>query len=283
MTMENQSGVDGRAPRPPTRRPRREVGNGPVARVLLPIIGFALLIVVWWASVIIFNIEPFMLPSPVAVVDAFRQSSGDMLTQTGYTMIEVLLGFGLAVVVAGLIALLVRSSAVLNRTLYPLVLVVNSVPKVAVAPILVVWLGFGVLPRAMLVFLICFFPIVISSVTGLNSTPAELIELGRSLEARPWKTFVKIRLPSAMPQVFVGLKVAITLAVIGAVVAEFQGGTGGGLGYLIFMDSGQGETAGAFACITLLAIISIALYYALVGLERLLLPWAPSESRQDTV
>ena len=83
--------------------------------------------------------------------------------------------------------------------------------------------------------------------------------------------------------VYLGLKVAITLAVIGAVVAEFQGGTGGGLGYLIFMDSGQGETAGAFACITLLAIISIALYYALVGLERLLLPWAPSESRQDTV
>jgi NitT/TauT family transport system permease protein len=246
-------------------------------------VGFGLLVAVWWAAVAIFDIQPYMLPSPPDVADAFLRTSKDMLKETGYTLIEVLLGFGLAVVVAGLIASAIRASPILNKTLYPLVLAVNSVPKVAVAPLMVMWMGYGLLPRSMLVFLICFFPIVISSATGLGATPAELIELGRSLEATRWQTFVKIRLPSALPQVFVGLKVAMTLAVIGAVVAEFQGGTSGGLGFLILMGSGQGNTAEAFACITLLAIISIALYYALVWLERLLLPWAPSRTSQGSM
>jgi NitT/TauT family transport system permease protein len=162
---------------------------------------------------------------------------------------------------------------------YPLLVAVNSVPKVAVAPLLVVWLGYGVLPKVLMVFLICFFPIVISTVSGLGSTPPEFIELARSLEAKPGKTFIKIRLPNAMPQVFVGLTVAMTLAVIGAVIAEYQGGTTAGLGFVIVQSSGMGLTEQSFAAITILAVMSIVLFYTLVGLERLLLPWARAVNR----
>jgi NitT/TauT family transport system permease protein len=262
------------------RRRRRSFGRSRTATIVLPLAGISVLVVAWWAAVRAFAIQPYLLPSPRAVLEAFQRMRGYLIQQTVYTLKEVLVGFALSVVVAALIALAVRASPIVDKTAYPLVLAVNAIPKVAIAPLLVVWLGFGMVPKSVMVFLICFFPIVISSVSGLGSTPAELIELARSLEARPWKVFIKIRLPHALPQVFVGLKVAMTLAVIGAVIAEYQGGTTAGLGFIIVQSSGQGDTALAFAAVALLSVMSIVLYYTLVGVEWLLLPWARAERQR---
>jgi len=256
------------------RRWYRGVGRGRVSLLVLPLVGFAVLGGVWWLAVAAFAIPEYELPWPGAVLSSFWHSSGYLALQSWITLVEVLEGFVLAVVVGSLIALAISVSPIVERTVYALLVGLNSVPKVAVAPLLVVWFGFGVLPKVALVFMTCFFPIVISIVSGLSATPAEFIDLARSLEAKPWKAYVKIRLPNALPQVFVGLKVAMTLAVIGAVVAEFGNGTTSGLGYAISAWSGQGMTAPAFAAIALLAVLAIALFYALVGLERLLVPWA---------
>jgi NitT/TauT family transport system permease protein len=154
----------------------------------------------------------------------------------------------------------------------PWLVAFNAIPKVAFAPLLIIWLDLPTKPRIAMVVLICFFPIVLATVTGLTKTPAELVELGRSLDASRWQTFVKIRFPYALPQIFVGLKVAMPLAVIGAVIGEFAGGRLG-LGQVIAQAGGAGNTALAFAAITVLAVMSIVLFYALVLLERLLLPW----------
>jgi NitT/TauT family transport system permease protein len=162
---------------------------------------------------------------------------------------------------------------VVERALFPLLVAANAVPKIAVAPLLIVWLGFGSVPKIVMVFLISFFPVVVAAASGLASMPAELGELARSLSASRRQTFVKLRIPWALPQIFIGLKVGITLAVVGAVVGEFSGGDQG-LGYVIVASGSSADTALAFAAMTLLALMSVTLFYAVSATERLLLPWA---------
>jgi NitT/TauT family transport system permease protein len=170
-------------------------------------------------------------------------------------------------------ALAIVRSTVLERVIYPLLLAVNAIPKIAIAPILVIWMGFGQAPKVLMVFLVCFFPVVISTASGMKSTPAELVELLRSLNATRGQEFFKLRFQHALPQVFVGLKVAISLAVIGSVIAEFVGASAG-LGYVIVQSGASADTSLAFAAMALLGLVSIALFYGLVLLERRLLPWA---------
>jgi NitT/TauT family transport system permease protein len=150
------------------------------------------------------------------------------------------------------------------------------VPKLALAPILVLWMGFGSGPKVVMVVLLCVFPIVLSTATGLKSTAAELDELARSLTATELQAFRKVRRPSALPHIFVGLKVGISLAVIGAVIGEFVGATRG-LGYVIVASGQNADTTLAFAAIVLLAVMSVVLFYVLVALEALLVPWARHE------
>ncbi|MFG1608834.1 ABC transporter permease [Actinoplanes sp. NPDC049265] len=240
----------------------------------LPVLGLVLAVAAWWLAVLIFPVNPALVPAPPDVLAAFLDLPGYLLVQCGYTVVEVVEGFVAAVVVGAVIALALVSSRVVERMTFPLLLALNSVPKVAVAPLLVLWFGFGPVTKVVMVFLVCFFPVIISMVTGLASTPPEFLELARSLEAPAWRTFLKVRVPAALPQVFVGLKVAMTLAVIGAVIAEFQAGTVAGLGFVIQSSTGQSETAQTFAAVTLLAGVSVVLFYAIVGLERLLVPWA---------
>ncbi|GAA3335293.1 hypothetical protein GCM10020358_02980 [Amorphoplanes nipponensis] len=161
----------------------------------------------------------------------------------------------------------------------PLLVAFNAVPKVALAPLVLIWFGYGRTPILAMAFMVCFFPIVLSTATGLTSTPADLAELVRSMDASRMQTFARVRLPAALPQIFVGLKVAMPLAVIGVVVGEMQYGESG-LGTIIVQTSGQGDTATAFAAITLLALISIVLYYLLVVGERLALPWVRATTSQ---
>jgi NitT/TauT family transport system permease protein len=177
----------------------------------------------------------------------------------------VLIGIPLAVAIA--------SSRLLERTIYPILLGLNAVPKIAIAPILILWMGFGYGPKIVVAMLLCIFPIVISTATGLQSTPSELVELSRSLCATRRQAFVRFRFPWALPQIFVGLKVAISLAVIGAVIGEFVGASEG-LGWVIVNSGSNVNTALAFGAMAILAVLSIVLFYAIVVLERVLVPWA---------
>lgn len=243
---------------------------GPLA---LPLLGAAIVIGVWWLLVVALDIQAYTLPSPPAVVQAFVDHPKDLLEQVWPTLVETLEGFALGTAVGLGLALALTASARLREMFYPLIVAVNAVPKLALAPLCIAWFGIGQTSRVALVFLVCFFPVVVSALAGLSSTPAELAELARSLSASRGQTFRKVRLPSALPQIFVGLRVAVSLAVIGAVISEFNGSLQG-LGFLVYNYSGQGHTPEAFAAIILLTVLSMALYFLVVALERRVVPWA---------
>jgi NitT/TauT family transport system permease protein len=255
----------------------RRLLNGRLGAVLLPVAGLAVLVAVWWLGVLAFQVQPFILPTPWQVAKVFVDSPGDLLGQLRASTVETLEGYALAVVVGLAIAFAVAGSRVVDRMFAPLLVGANAIPKVALAPLVLVWFGLGQLSKVVLVFLVCFFPIVVSAVAGLTTTPADLAELARSLSASRRQMFLKVRVPAALPHIFVGLKVGLTLAVIGATVAELSGATEG-LMYAVQSYSGQGETAPAVAALVLLAAISIVFYYLLVAVERRLLPWAGETS-----
>jgi NitT/TauT family transport system permease protein len=237
------------------------------------VLGVVTTIALWWSATAVFGIRSFFLPSPPDIVASFRQQPAYLLSEAGATLTATVTGFGVAVVAGLLLAVVLTAWRALERAALPVLVALNSVPKVAVAPLLVVWLGFGARPKIVLVVLICFFPVLVATMAGLTSTPAELAELSRSLKASFWQAYVKIRLPWALPQVFVGLKVAISLAVIGAVVAEINNPTTG-LGAVIVLSGMSFDTPLAFAAIFLLAVMSTTLFYLVVALERWLVPWA---------
>jgi NitT/TauT family transport system permease protein len=244
-----------------------------------PLIVLALVLLLWQAIVTLFAVPEFIFPSPLQITREFVEFKQPLLEAAWKTFWVTMLGFGVSIAVGVLLGFLVGSSRLAYTALYPLMVAFNAVPKVALAPLVLIWFGYGRTPILAMAFMVCFFPIVLSTATGLSSTPADLAELVRSMDASRWQTFVRVRLPAALPQIFVGLKVAMPLAVIGVVVGEMQYGESG-LGTIIVQTSGQGDTATAFAAITLLALVSIVLYYALVAIERLALPWVRATTSQ---
>ncbi|MFV2008862.1 MULTISPECIES: ABC transporter permease [unclassified Micromonospora] len=256
-----------------TTAPVRRPVSGRVAAVGLPLLGVAVTVTVWWLVTSVFDlVHSVVLPPPQDVYAAFSLRVPRLLEHTLATTTSTVAGFAISTVVGVLIGLALAGSQVAERMFSPLLVALNAVPKIVLAPLLVVTLGWGQQSILTMVFLLCFFPIVLSTVTGLTSTPADLAELARSLDASRWQTFRKIRFPAALPQIFVGLKVAMPLAAIGAVIGEFQAGEEG-LGYMTLQFSGMGENSAAWAAIVLIGLMSILLYFALVGFERLLLPW----------
>ncbi|MCX4469999.1 ABC transporter permease [Micromonospora sp. NBC_01655] len=261
------------APTPAPGRPGLNAGvrfglNG----ALLPASGLLIAFAVWWVTARLELVHPAALPTPGSVLSAFTDKPDKMLQHTGSTLLEILIGFALSAVAGVLLGLSLAASRTVERMFTPLLVAVNAVPKITLGPLLVVALGWGQKPILTMVFLLCFFPIVLSTATGLTTTPADLAELVRSWNASWWQAFRKVRFPAALPQIFVGLKVAMPLAAIGAVIGEFQAGESG-LGYVVTQYAGIGDTATAWAAIMLVALVSILLYSALVFLERLALPW----------
>lgn len=270
-------------PQPPLARdqpatPGPQRGGFDLASAIgLPILGVIATVGAWWLATIVFDIKPIFLPAPPEILSTFGNRPDHLMEQTWATLWATLLGFGVSVVAGLLLAVAVTASRAVNRALLPQIVAINAIPKVAIAPLLIVWLGFGQSTRVVLAFLIAFFPIVVATMAGLISVPADLGELSRSLSASRWQTFTKIRFPWALPQIFVGLKLGITLAVIGTVVAEMQV-PNAGLGAVIKIAAASSDTPRAFAAIILLMVLSVGLYYAVVALERLALPWARATS-----
>lgn len=253
---------------------RDDDGGARAARLLglLPWLAILALVVLWEIAARVFQIPQWLLPAPSAIAGELgaqpRLFLGHALVTTG----EIVLGFLLSVAIGIPLAIGMAYSRVFERTLYPILVSSQAVPKVAIAPLLIVWFGFGTLPKVIVAFLIAFFPIVIDTVVGLRSVEPEMLHLARSMGATSWQTFVKIRLPKALPSIFAGLKVAITLAVVGATVGEFVAADRG-LGYLLMVASGEMNSRLLFAAIIVLTLIGVGFFLVIEVLERLLMPW----------
>lgn len=244
------------------------------SQVGYPFAGTVLLIALWAFLCVYGNIPTVVLPTPDKVLNAFIARFDLILSEGWVTLKETLYGFILALVIGIPMAVAVANSRALNLMFYPLLIGLQSVPKVALAPIILVWLGTGIESKLAIVWLVAFFPIIVDTVAGLRSTPRELLELARSLRASPMQVFLKVQLPAALPFVFTGAKVAITLAVIGAVIGEFVGSSEG-LGFLLLSATSQLDSPLAFAALFALSFLGMFVYLLVELAERLAAPWLP--------
>jgi NitT/TauT family transport system permease protein len=241
-------------------------------RAIYPLTGVAVILALWQGYTWMFGISRIVLPSPSDILLASIARYDLLLRETWPTFLESVYGFGLAVAIGIPLAVCVANSRVLNLTLYPILVATQSVPKVAIAPIILVWFGLGIESKLAIAFLVAFFPIVVDTATGLQATPPGLLELARALRASPLQVFAKVQFPAALPFIFSGAKVAVTLAVIGAVIGEFVGSVGG-LGNLLLTANSQLDSALAWAALVWLSILGILLFGAVALAQRLLMPW----------
>lgn len=231
-----------------------------------------IIIVLWELGVRVGNVPPFMLPAPSVIAQEFIDYGHRLLPNAGVTLFEVLLGFSLSVLISIPLAVVIVYSKVVERTIYPLIVSSQTVPMVAVAPLLLTWFGYGMTPKIVIVILQTFFPIVVNTVMGLNSASREMIYLAKSMGASNWQIFWKFRLPQALPSIFAGLKLATAMSVIGAIVAEFVGANAG-LGYVILVAGASFNISRQFAAIILIVVIGIVFFAVLEQIERLSMPW----------
>jgi NitT/TauT family transport system permease protein len=230
----------------------------------------------WEAIVRGFEVPRYIVPAPSAVLYQLWRNLPRIAEYTLVTGGETLGGFLLAILFGVPLALLVAFSKILRQTLYPAAVTLEMVPKIAFAPLFVTWFGFGYLPKLIIVFLVCFFPILLNGILAFTSLPPELGRLCLSTGAGPWRTFWHVRLPAALPQLFVGIKGAAVNATVGATIAEWIGGDAG-LGYFIQIATGDLRMDLAFAIIIVLAALGLLLFWLVVLVERLLIPWHISQ------
>ncbi|MAC80176.1 MAG: ABC transporter permease [Rhodobacteraceae bacterium] len=242
--------------------------------VVLPLFTFLSVLVLWEAGTRLFAVPSYILPAPSRILTGFGAVDfARWMAHIWATLRVALMGYGAAILISLPIAIGLAKSRLLSRALYPLLVVIQSVPVVAVAPIIIVVLGTNDAPRVVITFMISFFPLVVSMTTGLMATPPELIELSRSLRAPQHREITQIRLPYATPYIFSGLKISITLAVIGAVVAEFVAAEKG-LGYFIQFSTSMFKLPQAWAGLTILVALSLILFQAVSLIQRLFFPWS---------
>lgn len=245
-------------------------------RRLLRAVGYPLASVVvfiglWEIVVRLFDINPFVLPSPMQVAHALVTWHSTLLDYSRTTIIETLFGFGCAVGVGVPIGMLLAFSARARAAVYPLLVASQMVPKVALAPIFLVWFGVGLTSKVTIAFLVAFFPIVVATTLGMTQVDPDMVRLFRSMRSSPMQTFLRLRLPTALPSLFAGLKVAMTLAVVGAIVGEFVGADTG-LGYFILYQTGQLSTPAVYAGLVVVTVMGVVLYFALEIIERVVSP-----------
>jgi putative hydroxymethylpyrimidine transport system permease protein len=255
-----------------------------VRRWLPPIAIVAILLGLWQLAAnldVIANalhIEPFLVPSPSDIAQSLW-TDRSLLADNGWvTLQEVLAGFAVSVVAGIAFAVVLHLSPTLRRAFYPLLIASQTVPIVVVAPILVVWLGFGIGPKLAIIALICFFPITVNTLDGLRSVDPDQVKMMRTLDATRWRTLRSVEAPSALPYIFSGAKIAVAIAVIGAVFGEWAGSSSG-LGHLIQQASAQLQTARTFAAVVVLSLLAIVLFGLLAALERKVAWWGPAHTQ----
>jgi NitT/TauT family transport system permease protein len=250
---------------------RASIGAMQLAPTVFTSIG---LILAWQAATAAYDIPMWLLPSPARIAGALWEWRHELIKDVGVTLWETLIGFAFALLGALPVAAALVSSRLLWRAFYPILAGFQSIPKNAIAPILILWFGTGQLSKIAIAFLISFFPILINAATGMSSVDEDALALFKSVKASRWQILLHLRLPSALTFIFAAAKVSITLALVGAVIGEFVGADSG-LGYVILLSSSQLKTDLSFASIALLAVIGMLLFFAVEAVEKLATPWAP--------
>lgn len=247
-------------------------------RILAPVALVLLFLVAWQVAAETgfladtLGLDPLLVPSPSEIATALYEDRAILAENALVTLTEVVAGFALALVIGVGAAILLHLNEPLRRAAYPVVVASQTIPVIVIAPILVVWFGYGIGPKLAVIALICFFPIAVNTLDGLRSVPRELTDMMQSLDAGRWRILADVELPAALPYLFSGAKIAVAVAVIGAVFGEWVGASSG-LGYLMLQDNAQLETARLFASVFLLSTIALALFGLVAALERLSIRW----------
>ncbi len=241
-------------------------------RWLLPLGLIALMLLAWEIWVRVRDTPAWYLPAPSAVWNALLDNWSSIRADAWVTLQEVVVGFAAAVLVAVPVAIAIQRFLVIERALYPIVVATQAIPLVALAPLLLIWFGHGIMPKVVMVALISFFPIVVSLVDGLRSADKETLDLLRTMGARSWQRFRLVEVPSALPAFFSGAKIGMAVAVIGAVIGE-SSGSNAGLGHAISLYGASLKTPLVFACVLVLALMAIGLFALIALIERLAMPW----------
>lgn len=243
-----------------------------------PALGLVAFIGLWQAAIMVFHVPAWKLPAPSAIGKELVVSRALYLKHTWVTLGETLIGFGLAFVFSIAMAVVMAFSRAFQRAVYPLLIASQTIPIIVISPLLLVWVGYGLAPKVIVVVLITFFPIVVNVMDGLRSVDPDMVNMMRTLGASRWHIFTKVQVPSALPYLFSGTKVAVTFSVIGAVVGEWVGASAG-LGYLTRVSVPMFQTARSFGAVVILSLMGILLFLAVALLERIALPWQHNDRR----
>jgi len=244
--------------------------KGLVPSILL----FLAVVVIWEAAARMFKLPEFVLPAPSSILKVLVARQGALSVAAFVTAREVLYGFVLSSIIGALVAMVIARFAAFGRALYPLVVLFQTVPKIALAPLFILWFGFDLLPKVSLIVVMAFFPVAINMLVGLQSVDPNLVALMRSVGASRNEILWRVQIPNSLPYLMAGLKVAVTLAVIGAIVGEFAGAQAG-LGYMIQFASTQMETALVFAALVEVSVLGLLFYYAIEIIEWRYINWVP--------
>ena len=242
--------------------------------MFLSAISLLVFVIVWefLATSGLTGIPKYVLPAPSGILNEYVNPSTNWPVQIWATLQEVLIGYGLGVSGGILLAVVLSVSATIRNVSYPFLVMIQLVPKIAIAPILFLWLGYGILPKLVITFLITFFPMLVDTLTGLGAVEPEIVDVIHSLRGTRSQEYAKVRLPNSLPYIFSGMKVSTTLAVTGALVAEYVGAEAG-LGFIIVTAGYFGSATLAFAAVLILAVMGISLFLIISSLERVILPW----------
>jgi NitT/TauT family transport system permease protein len=273
----------------PVRRGRLRARLAARPELILSPILLVLVLLGWEGGVRLFGIPAYMLPRVSNVIFGLYQglaispfSRGGYWLNGGVTLVEVLLGFIIGSSIGLVLGILISQVRLLDATLRPYIVAFQCLPKVAIAPIIIMWFGYDITSKVVMVALLTFFPLLVNSMAGFHGVDLDRIELLRSLSATRWQIFCKVKFPSALPFIFAGLDIAAVFAVVGAIVGEFVGAQLG-LGVQILSMNAQMDTAGSFSVCIVLAVMGLVLNAAIRGVQRRVLFWAPSEASQRAI
>ncbi len=239
---------------------------------LIPIIFILTILVLWELVVNLGVVERYILPAPTDIVTALTVNGADIMMHTWVSFFEGMTGLLVAVFLSLIMAIVMDQLPVVKKAIYPVLVISQTVPIIVIAPLLAMWFGFGIAPKIFVVVLVCFFPITVNLIEGLQSVDGELINLVRSMGATRRQIFAKIEFPSALPYFFSGLKIAATYSIMGAVIGEWLGGKAG-LGVYMLRARHAFALDLVFASILVIVILSIVLFYGIAGIQRALMPW----------
>lgn len=246
--------------------------------IVIPIVAFVVIVVVWDISIKLFQINKVILPSPYEVFLALGKSPGHLLENGYITLKESVFGFLLGTAFAIILAVLFQFSRTLEKAIYPYAIAFKAIPLVALAPLVIVWAGSGMMSKVILAAVISFFPILVNAVQGFSSVNSEALDYMKTLSASKWQILTKVKFPSALPPIFAGMKISCTFAVVGAVVAEFVGSSSG-IGYIVKSSSYYLDTDLTFAAIIVMALISLLFFGIVSYLEYIIVFWSRNGSR----